>query len=240
MKGIILAGGRATRLMPLTLVTSKQLLPIYDKPMIYYPLETLIKAGIKDILIIVAPDYAGHFVRLLGDGKEFKVDISYAIQPEPKGLPEAFKIGKWFIGNDDVCLILGDNIFEENLSKSIKSFKSGGLIFAKKVIDPERYGVIEYNKSGEILSIEEKPKKPKSNFAIVGLYIYDNRVVEFSEQLKPSKRGETEIVEIHKKYLKLGELKYQAVKGFWEDAGTFDSLIRANNLIRKVKCQKKS
>lgn len=229
MKGIILAGGKATRLMPLTKITSKQLLPVYDRPMIFYPLRTLIRAEIKDILIIVAPEYSGHFVRLLGDGSEFGVKLNYAIQPEPKGLPEAFKIGEWFIGQDDVCLILGDNIFSDDIN--IGDFKSGGMIFVKSVQDPQRYGIIELN-GNKIISIEEKPENPKSNYAIVGLYVFDNRVVKFAKELKPSKRGETEIIDLHKKYLELDELSVVKIDGIWEDAGTFDSLLRANNLMK--------
>jgi len=236
MKGIILAGGQATRLQPLSLVTSKQLLPVYNKPMIYYPLQTLVDSGIKDILIIVAPDYANHFVSLLGDGSQFGVTISYAIQPEPKGIPEAFKIGEYFIGKENVCLILGDNIFEDNISHDIKNFKSGGKIFIKKVADPERYGVAEIL-NGNVVSIEEKPEKPKSNYAIVGLYLYDNRVIEYAKEVVPTTRPETNITDIHKKYMDLGELEAKELKGEWEDAGTFDSLLRANNLMEK-KCKK--
>lgn len=238
MVGIILAGGKATRLYPLTLVTSKQLLPIYDKPMIYYPLQTLIRAGIKDILVIVAPEYSGHFVKLLGDGKDFGVKISYAIQPEPKGLPEAFKIGEWFIGKDDVCLILGDNIFDDDID--ISDFKSGGMIFVKEVPDPERYGVVEFDENDNVVGLAEKPENPKSNYAIVGLYVYDNCVVELAKHLMPSERGETEIVDLHKKYLGLGELKVKKIDGIWEDAGTFDSLLRAGNLMKEQEDDRKS
>lgn len=234
-KGIILAGGRATRLQPLTLVTSKQLLPVYNKPMIFYPLQTLINSGIKDILIIVAPEYSGHFVRLLGDGSEFGVKISYAIQPEPKGLPEAFKIGEWFIGEDNVCLILGDNIFEDHISEHIKNFKSGGRIFVKQVPDPERYGVAEVI-DGKVISVEEKPLKPKSNLCIVGLYIYDNRVIEFAKKVQPTTRPETNITDLHQAYLELNELEAIEIKGAWFDAGTFDSLLEANNYMRN-KCR---
>jgi glucose-1-phosphate thymidylyltransferase len=229
MKGIILAGGKGSRLNPLTKITSKQLLPVYNKPMIFYPLETLLKAGIKDILIIVAPQYAGHFLHLLGSGKEFNADFSYEIQEEPKGLADAFIIGKNFIGDDDVTLILGDNIFEDDLSKMIKSFKSGGRVAALKVHDPERFGVVEFDKAGKVLSLEEKPKKPKSSYIVPGIYIYDNRVVTFAKQLKPSKRGELEIVDLHKRYLSMGELDVVKLKGKWFDAGTFDSLLQVSN-----------
>ena len=231
MKGVVLAGGRATRLRPLTKVTSKQLLPVYNKPMVYYPIETLIKTGIKDILIIVAPEYAGHFLNLLGTGKDFGARFSYQIQEEPRGLPEAFILGEEFIGEDNVALILGDNIFDQDFSQEIKAFKGGGLIFAKQVHDPERYGVVEFDKNMKVISFEEKPKKPKSQYAVVGLYVYDKRVVEIAKKLKPSARGELEIVDVHKAYLKMGELKVTIFDGIWEDAGTFDSLLRASNIM---------
>lgn len=231
MKGIVLAGGRATRLRPLTYITSKQLLPVYDKPMIYYPIDTLIKAGIKDILIIIAPDYSGHYLNLLGTGEEFGAHFSYAVQKEPKGLAEAFIIGADFIDNDNVTMILGDNIFEQNFSKEIKSFKKGGMIFAKKVDDPERFGVVEFDNDMKVLSIEEKPKKPKSNYAAVGLYTYDNRVCKYAKKLIPSVRGEIEIVDLHNKYRKNGELKVNIFDSLWEDAGTFDSLLRVSNVM---------
>lgn len=232
MKGIILAGGKATRLRPLTKITSKQLLPVYNKPMIYYPIETLIKAGIKDILIIIAPDYAGHFLNLLGSGREFGAKFSFEIQEEPRGLADAFIIGDNFIGKDKVTMILGDNIFiDHDFSSQIKSFKSGGMIFAKEVPDPERFGVVEFGKDMKVISIAEKPKKPKSNFAIVGLYSFDNRVVQYAKEVKPSARGEIEIVDLHKRYLKDNELKVNIINGIWEDAGTFDSLLRVQNII---------
>jgi len=232
MKGIILAGGKATRLRPLTKITSKQLLPVYNKPMIYYPIETLIKAGIKDILIIIAPDYAGHFLNLLGSGREFGAKFSYEIQEEPRGLADAFIIGDNFIGKEKVTMILGDNIFiDHDFSSQIKSFKSGGMIFAKEVPDPERFGVVEFGKDMRVISIAEKPKKPKSNYAIVGLYSFDNRVVQYAKEVKPSARGEIEIVDLHKRYLKDNELKVNIINGIWEDAGTFDSLLRVQNII---------
>jgi glucose-1-phosphate thymidylyltransferase len=240
MKGIILAGGRATRLRPLTTITSKQLLPVYDKPMIYYPIETLIKAGIKDILIIIAPDYSGHFLNLLGDGKEFGAHFSYAVQREPKGLADAFIIGEDFIDNDNVTMILGDNIFEQNFSKEIKNFKKGAMIFAKQVPDPERSGVVEFDKDFNVISIEEKPKKPKSNYVAVGLYVYDSRVCRYAKSLKPSARGEIEIVDLHNRYLKQSELKVKVFDTMWEDAGTFDSLLRVSNIMaEKAKAQNK-
>lgn len=231
MKGIILAGGKATRLRPLTKITSKQLLPIYDKPMIYYPIETLVKAGIKEILIIIAPDYSGQFLNLLGSGKDFGAKFSYAIQEEPRGLADAFIIGKDFIDKDNVTLILGDNIFEHDFSKQIKNFKSGAMVFAKEVHDPERFGVVEFNKQMRAISIEEKPKKPKSNYAVVGIYTYDNSVVRTAEKLKPSARGEIEITDLNNKYLAKNKLKVEIIKGMWEDAGTFDSLLRVGNFM---------
>ena len=228
MKGIILAGGRATRLLPLTAVTSKQLLPVYNKPMIFYPLYTLLKAGVKDILIIIAPDYAGHFLHLLGSGKKFGANFVYEIQEEPRGLADAFIIGEDFVGDDNVAMILGDNIFTEDLSEHIKSFSSGGRVFAKEVPDPQRYGVIEFDRQGKALSIEEKPTAPKSNYCVTGLYLYDNRVVDFAKSLKPSARGEIEITDINNKFLELGELDVRIIKGEWFDAGTFDSLLKAS------------
>ncbi|MDD4784921.1 MAG: sugar phosphate nucleotidyltransferase [Candidatus Shapirobacteria bacterium] len=231
MKGIILAGGRATRLRPLTSITSKQLLPVYNKPMIYYPIETLIKAGITEILIIIAPDYSGHFLNLLGDGHEFGAHFSYAVQKEPKGLADAFIIGEDFIDNDDVTMILGDNIFDQDFSDEIKGFKGGAMVFAKQVSDPERFGVVEFDKDKKAISIEEKPEKPKSNYAVVGLYTYDNRVVEYAKNLAPSPRGEIEITDINKIYLKNGEMKVNIFDTLWEDAGTFDSLLRVGNIM---------
>ncbi len=232
MKGIILAGGKATRLRPLTKITSKQLLPVYDKPMIYYPINTLVKAGISEILVIMAPDYAGHFLRLLGSGKDFGCKFSYEIQEEPRGLADAFIIGANFIGQDHVAMILGDNIFDYDFSQTIKEFKGGALNFVKKVHDPERYGVVEFDENKKVISIEEKPAQPKSGFASVGLYIYDTKVIDIARNLKPSKRGEIEIngePSVNNEYLKLGELSVEIFDGFWEDAGTFDSLLRANN-----------
>lgn len=231
MKGIILAGGRATRLRPLTSITSKQLLPVYNKPMIFYPIETLIKAGITEILIIIAPDYSGHFLNLLGDGHEFGAHFSYAVQKEPKGLADAFIIGADFIDNDNVTMILGDNIFEQDFTPEIKSFKSGGMVFAKKVDDPNRFGVVEFDKNMKAISIEEKPESPKSNYAVVGLYTYDNRVVDIAKNLKPSDRGEIEITDINNTYLKKGELQVNIFDSLWEDAGTFDSLLHVSNIM---------
>lgn len=233
MKGIILSGGSGTRLHPLTKVTSKQLLPVYDKPMIMYPLETLLKAGIKDILIIVAPDHAGDYLKLLGSGKEFGARFAYEVQDKPEGLAQAFIIGENFIEGDSVCMILGDNIFEDDVSQTIKNFKSGGHVFAKEVPDPERFGVVKFDDKMNAVQIEEKPKDYLSNFAITGLYLYDSRVVEAAKQAKPSSRGELEITELHNWYLKKGELKVDILKGEWIDAGTFESLFKAGELARK-------
>lgn len=232
MRGIILSGGSATRLRPCTKVTSKQLLPVYNRPMIYYPLNTLIQAGIKEILIIVSPERAGDYLNLLGSGKEFGVKFTYEVQDKPEGLAQAFIIGENFIDNEDVCMILGDNIFEDDFSWSIKSFTKGAKIFAKEVSDPERFGVVEFDKTGQVLSIEEKPKKPKSNYAATGLYIYDHRVVDIAKNLKASNRGELEITDINKYYLEQGELQVDKVEGAWIDAGTFDSLLLAQNLAK--------
>jgi glucose-1-phosphate thymidylyltransferase len=228
MKGIILAGGKATRLRPLTKITSKQLLPIYNKPMIFYPIETLTRAGIDEILIIMAPEYAGHFLNLLGSGKDFGARFSYEIQDEPRGLADAFRIGENFIGDDNVTMILGDNIFDYDFTESIHSFKSGAKIFAKKVLDPQRFGVVAFDQENKVLSIEEKPSAPQSDYAVVGIYIYDNNVIQHARELKPSPRGEVEITDINNVYLQKGELRVDIIEGIWEDAGTFDSLLAAN------------
>ncbi|NCN51310.1 MAG: NTP transferase domain-containing protein [Candidatus Pacebacteria bacterium] len=233
MKGIILAGGSGTRLNPLTRVTSKQLLPIYDKPMIYYPLQTLLTAGITDILIIVAPDHAGDFLKLLGSGKEFGCKFTYEIQDKPEGLAQAFLIGENFIGDDNVTLVLGDNIFAQEFGEEIKSFKSGGRVFAKQVPDSFRFGVVEFDENQKALSIEEKPEHPKSDYAVTGLYIYDNSVVAKAKSLTPSARGEIEITDINNLYLKEGTLDVAFVKGEWFDTGTFESLHSAIEFARK-------
>jgi glucose-1-phosphate thymidylyltransferase len=240
MKGIILAGGRATRLRPLTAITSKQLLPVYNKPMIYYPIETLIKAGIKDILIIIAPDYSGHFLNLLGDGKEFGARFNFAVQKEPRGLADAFIIGEDFIGDDSVTMILGDNIFEQDFSTEITNFKSGAMVFARKVDDPERFGVVEFDQNMKAISIEEKPAQPKSNYAVVGLYTYDNQVVNIAKNLKPSDRGEIEITDINRTYLEKGQLQVNIFDSLWEDAGTFDSLLHVSNIMAEKERAKQS
>jgi glucose-1-phosphate thymidylyltransferase len=233
MKGIILAGGKATRLRPLTKITSKQLLPVYNKPMIFYPIETLIQAGVRDILIIIAPEYSGHFLNLLGSGRDFGAKFSYEIQEEPRGLADAFIVGENFIGSDSVAMILGDNIFDHNFSESVLSFEKGGKIFAKEVSDPQRFGVVEFDDNKNVLSIVEKPENPKSNFAVVGMYIYDNKVVEYAKSLQPSERGEIEITDINNRYLQENNLKVDLIKGVWQDAGTFDSLLEANNYWSK-------
>ncbi len=233
MRGIILAGGGGTRLSPLTKITSKQLLPVYDKPMVFYPLNTLLKAGIKEILIIVSPDHPGDFLKLLGSGKEFRAKFTYEIQDKPEGIAQAFLIGKDFIGNDNVTLILGDNIFEDNFGSAIKKFKSGGRMFAKKVHDPERFGVVKFDKKGKALEIVEKPRQFLSDYALTGIYVFDNRVSQIVKNLKPSARGELEIVDVADWYLKKGELKVDIVRGEWIDAGTFDSLLKASNWAKK-------
>lgn len=232
MKGIILAGGSGSRLQPLTRVTSKQLLPIYNKPMIFFPMETLIKGGIKDILIIVAPDHAGDFLKLLGSGREYGCNFSYEVQDKPEGLAQAFMIGEDFIGGDNVTLILGDNIFQDDFSEAMHTFHVGGRIFAKKVTDPERFGVVEFDDQNRAISIEEKPKQPKSNYAVTGLYIYDNTVVQKARSLQPSPRGEFEITDLNNLYLQEGTLDVAFVDGKWLDTGTFESLYEAVQLVR--------
>lgn len=241
MKGIILAGGSGTRLRPLTLVTSKQLLPIYDKPMVFYPLQTLLNAGIKEVLIIVAPERAGDFLHVLGSGKQFGAKFTYEIQDKPNGLAEAFIIGADFIGDDAVTLVLGDNLFlghDQELNDAINTFKSGGRVFAKEVPDPERFGVVEFDASGKALTIEEKPKQPKSNNALLGLYVFDNSVVEIAKKLKPSARGELEITDVHKAYLERGELDVRMYTGQWLDTGTFDSLLAAGQMVANLQGEK--
>ncbi|MCF6222964.1 MAG: glucose-1-phosphate thymidylyltransferase RfbA [Flavobacteriaceae bacterium] len=239
MKGIILAGGSGTRLHPLTLAISKQLMPIYDKPMIYYPLSVLMLAGIKDILIISTPNDLPLFERLLGNGKSLGCNFEYAVQEVPNGLAQAFVIGEDFIGNDDVALILGDNIFYgADLEKRIKDAANpkGGVVFAYHVNDPERYGVVEFDNDNNAISIEEKPKKPKSNFAVPGLYFYNNSVIQIAKNLKPSARGEYEITDINKKYLEQGNLKVGVIgRGTaWLDTGTFNSLIQAQQFVQVI------
>jgi len=238
MKGIILAGGAGTRLHPLTKITSKQLLPVYDKPMIYYPLQTLLDAGIREILIIVAPDRAGDFLRLLGSGKAFGAKFSFEIQDKPEGLAQAFLIGKTFIGSDAVTMILGDNTFigdEVFLRDAIRGFASGARVFAKRVEDPERFGVVEFDGKRRVTSIEEKPKKPRSQYAVTGLYIYDTSVVRRAESLKPSARGELEITDLNNLYLRVNQLDVCTYDGFWLDTGTFDTLLDAGIRVREYR-----
>lgn len=239
MKGIILAGGSGTRLHPLTIAISKQLMPVYDKPMIYYPLSILMLAGIKEILIISTPQDLPLFEKLLGDGKSLGCNFSYAVQDVPNGLAQAFVIGKKFIGSDHVALILGDNIFYgTELEKTLKeaSHPDGGTVFAYHVKDPERYGVVEFDKVGKAISIEEKPKIPKSNYAVPGIYFYDNEVVQIAENLKPSARGEYEITDVNKIYLEKGKLKVSVLgRGTaWLDTGTFDSLTQAQQFVQVI------
>ena len=239
MKGIVLAGGSGTRLHPLTLSVSKQLMPVYDKPMIYYPISTLISAGINEILIISTPEDLPLFKKLLGDGSKIGCKFEYAVQEHPNGLAEAFIIGEEFIGSDKVALILGDNIFYgTGLSDLLKANNNpdGGIIYAYHVHDPERYGVVEFNDEGKAISIEEKPEKPKSNYAVPGIYFYDNTVVEIAKNIKPSKRGELEITDVNRKYLEKGKLKVSILDQgtAWLDTGTFPSLMQASQFVQVI------
>ncbi len=243
MKGIILAGGSGTRLYPLTMVTSKQLLPIYDKPMIYYPMSVLMTAGIRDILIISTPADTPRFRELLGDGHQFGVSLSYAVQPSPDGLAQAFVIGADFIGDDTACMILGDNIFfghglKERLRQAVLNAEQGegATVFGYYVDDPERFGIVSFNQDGKAETIEEKPAHPKSNYCVTGLYFYDNRVVDFAKNLKPSARGELEITDLNRIYLEMGQLNVELLgQGFtWLDTGTHESLVDATNFVKTV------
>lgn len=239
MKGIILAGGSGTRLHPLTLAVSKQLMPIYDKPMIYYPLSVLMMAGIHEVLIISTPHDLPQFEKLLGDGSQIGCQLSYKVQPEPNGLAQAFVIGEEFIGNDQVALILGDNIFYgSGLGTLLKrnNQPQGGIIYAYHVTDPERYGVVEFDPDGQVISIEEKPTIPKSNYAVPGLYFYDNEVIEIAKKIKPSPRGEYEITDVNKEYLKRGKLSVSVLNRgtAWLDTGTIDSLLQASQFVQVI------
>ena len=242
MKGIILAGGAGTRLYPLTMVTSKQLLPVYDKPMVYYPLSTLMLAGIQDILIISTPEDTPRFEALLGDGAQFGVHLTYKVQPSPDGLAQAFLLGEEFIGGEPCAMVLGDNIFYGNgfsklLRAAVENAKNGrATVFGYYVTDPERFGIVEFDEAGKVISVEEKPEHPKSNYAITGLYFYDKRVVELAKQVKPSARGELEITTLNDLYLQKGDLNVQLLgRGFaWLDTGTMDSLVDAADFVRMV------
>lgn len=240
MKGIILAGGKGTRLYPLTMAISKQLLPVYDKPMIYYPLSMLMLAGIRDVLVITTPEDSDQYRRLLGDGSRLGMNFQYAVQAVPRGLADAFLVGKEFIGDNQVCLILGDNIFFGHglpqVLRSAAGQDNGAVVFAYPVRDPERYGVVEFDESGRAISLEEKPLKPRSNYAVPGIYFYDNRVVRYAEELEPSPRGEIEITDINKRYLGDGELSVKVLgRGIaWLDAGTHESLLQASMFVQAV------
>ena len=231
MKGVILAGGHATRLRPITYATSKHLLPIYDKPMIYYPLATLLSAGITDILFICSPEHSGQYVNLLGSGRKFGARFAYEIQDEPKGLAHGLSLAENFARGESCAMILGDNIFEDNVAGYFRDFDKGAMIFVKEVPDPERFGVVEFAEGDKVKSIEEKPKQPRSNFAQTGLYVYDQRAFSYIKSMRPSARGELEVTDLNNIYLKQGELRAEKIKGEWIDAGTFDSLLRAANFI---------
>ncbi len=232
MKGVILAGGTGSRLYPLTKVTNKHLLPVYDKPMIYYPMETLINAGIKDIMIVSGRGHAGHFLELLGSGVDYGVHFTYEIQEKAGGIAQALSLAEDFVDGDSVTVILGDNIFQDNIKEDVSNFKNGARIFLKEVTDAHRFGVAEL-KGEKVIGIEEKPKVPKSNFAVTGLYIYGSDVFDAIKTLKPSGRGELEITDVNNYYISKGAMKYGVLEGFWSDAGTFESLLRAGMLVEQ-------
>ncbi|MDD1696564.1 MAG: NTP transferase domain-containing protein [Methanoregula sp.] len=238
MKGVILAGGTGSRMYPLTKVTNKHLLPVYDKPMIYYPLQTLVNAGIKEIMIVSGRGHAGHFLELLGSGMEFGVQLTYEIQEKAGGIAEALGLAENWVDDDPIAVILGDNIFEDSIDADVTSFRKGARIFLKEVTDAQRFGVAEID-GNRVVSIEEKPKKPKSKFAVTGLYLYDPDVFSVIRSLKPSGRGELEITDVNNAYIKSGEMQFSLLRGFWSDAGTFDSLLRASLLVQQHLAQEK-
>ena len=234
MKGIILAGGTGSRLYPLTKVTNKHLLPVYDKPMIFYPLQTLLDAGINEIMIVSGKGHAGHFLELLGSGSDWGARFTYEIQDKAGGIAQALGITEDFADNEDVAVVLGDNIFQDDVSEAVQAFEVGGHIFLKKVEDADRFGVAQIEGDG-VVSIEEKPEEPKSDLAVTGLYLYDNRVFEIIRRLKPSGRGELEITDVNNEYIRVGEMSYSLLDGYWSDAGTFESLLRAGNIVKDDK-----
>lgn len=239
MRGVILAGGTGSRLHPLTKVTNKHLLPVYDEPMIYYPLKTLVNAGIKEIMIVSGKGHAGHFLELLGSGSEFGVSLSYEIQKEAGGIAQALSLAEPFSGGGSVAVVLGDNIFEDNLRRYVKSFRSGARTFLKKVPDAQRFGVAEIDEGeGRVLGIEEKPRFPKSDYAVTGLYLYDYDVFDIVRKLKPSGRGELEITDVNNEYIRRGAMSYSVLSGHWTDAGTFESLYRACEIARTMKAER--
>jgi glucose-1-phosphate thymidylyltransferase len=236
MKGVILAGGTGSRLYPLTKVTNKHLLPVYDKPMIFYPIQTLIGAGVKEIMIVSGRGHAGHFLELLGSGADLGVRFTYEIQEDAGGIAQALYLAKDFVDNDNVTVILGDNIFQDKVDDTVRRFNYGAQIFLKSVPDAQRFGVAEIEeKNKKVICIEEKPQNPKSNYAVTGLYIYDKNVFSIIEILKPSGRGELEITDVNNHYIQRGDMKYSILNGYWSDAGTFDSLLKAGNLVKNQK-----
>ena len=234
MKGIILAGGTGSRLYPLTKVTNKHLLPVYDRPMIFYPLQTLLDAGINEIMIVSGKGHAGHFLELLGSGSDWGARFTYEIQDEAGGIAQALGLAEDFADNEDVAVVLGDNIFQDDVSEAVQAFEIGGHIFLKRVEDAHRFGVAQIEGNG-VISIEEKPEEPKSDLAVTGLYLYDNGVFEIIRRLKPSGRGELEITDVNNEYIRLGEMSYSLLDGYWTDAGTFESLLRAGNIVESYR-----